>query len=132
MHNIVKGPNILSKSCGVYIARFLKYVWSFYNIMHERVNYRIIWILASLPNVIQYQFLRTQIISFFYRLSSAFLLQKKFTEKFKKITEKHLRYSHCFSKVACLKDLHCRSNPGNLANFFGPAMLWNKYERVDI
>ena len=26
------------KSCGVNTARFLKYIWSFYNIMHERVN----------------------------------------------------------------------------------------------
>ena len=38
IHNIVKWPNILSKSCGVYTARFLKYVWPFHNIMHERVN----------------------------------------------------------------------------------------------
>ena len=28
----------LKKSCGVNTARFLKYVWQFYNIMHERVN----------------------------------------------------------------------------------------------
>ena len=38
MHNVVKWPNILQKSCGVNTARFLKYVWSFYNIMHERVK----------------------------------------------------------------------------------------------
>ena len=38
MHNVVKWPNILYKSCGVNTARFLKYVWPFYNIMHERVN----------------------------------------------------------------------------------------------
>ena len=31
MHNVVKWPNILQKS-------FLKYVWSFYNIMHESVK----------------------------------------------------------------------------------------------
>ena len=31
MHNVVKWPNILQKS-------FLKYVWSFYNIMHEGVK----------------------------------------------------------------------------------------------
>ena len=37
MHNVVKWPNILWKSCGVHTARFLKYVWPFYN-MHERVN----------------------------------------------------------------------------------------------
>ena len=30
-----KWPNILLKSCGVNTARFLKYIWSFYN-MHER------------------------------------------------------------------------------------------------
>ena len=37
MHNVVKWPNILSKSWGVNTARFLKYVWPFYN-MHERVK----------------------------------------------------------------------------------------------
>ena len=30
------------KSCGVNTARFLKYVWPFYNIMHERVKYLIL------------------------------------------------------------------------------------------
>ena len=39
MHNVVKWPNILSESCGVHTARFLKYVWPFYNIMHERVKW---------------------------------------------------------------------------------------------
>ena len=39
MHNVVKWPSILQKSCGVHTARFLKYVWPFYNIMHERVKY---------------------------------------------------------------------------------------------
>ena len=34
MHNVVKWPNIFLKSCGV----FLKYVWPFYNIVHERVK----------------------------------------------------------------------------------------------
>ena len=38
MYNVVKWPNILLKSCGVNTARFLKYVWPFYNIIHERVN----------------------------------------------------------------------------------------------
>ena len=38
MQDVVKWPNILQKSCGVHTARFLKYVWSFYNIMHERVK----------------------------------------------------------------------------------------------
>ena len=38
MH-VVKWPNILLKFCGVNTARFLKCVWPFYNIMHERVNY---------------------------------------------------------------------------------------------
>ena len=33
MHNVVKSPNILSN-----FLRFLKYVWSFYNIMHGWVN----------------------------------------------------------------------------------------------
>ena len=38
MHNIVKRPNIILKSCGVDTERFLKYVWPFYTIMHERAN----------------------------------------------------------------------------------------------
>ena len=29
-----------TKSCGVYTARFLKYVWPFYNTMHERVKHK--------------------------------------------------------------------------------------------
>ena len=38
MHNVVKWLNILQKSCSVNTARFFKYVWPFYNIMHERVK----------------------------------------------------------------------------------------------
>ena len=38
MHNNVKWPNILQKSCVVHTAIFLKYAWPFYNIMHERVD----------------------------------------------------------------------------------------------
>ena len=38
MHNVVKWPNILKKSYDVNTARFLKYVWPFLNIMHERVK----------------------------------------------------------------------------------------------
>ena len=40
MHNVVKWPNILLKSCAVHTERFLKYVWPFYNIIHERVKQR--------------------------------------------------------------------------------------------
>ena len=36
MHNVVKWPNILEKSCGVNTAKFSKYVWPFYNIMNEK------------------------------------------------------------------------------------------------
>ena len=43
MHNVVKWANILKKSCGVHTARILKYVWPFYNIMHERINYGDVW-----------------------------------------------------------------------------------------
>ena len=40
MHNVVKWPNVLQKSCGVKnTARFLKYVCLFYNIIHESVKY---------------------------------------------------------------------------------------------
>ena len=42
MHNAVKWPNMLLKSCGVHTARFLKCVWPFYNIMHERVK-TLVW-----------------------------------------------------------------------------------------
>ena len=38
MYNVVKWPSILLKPCGVHTATFLKYVWPFYNIMHERVK----------------------------------------------------------------------------------------------
>ena len=38
MQNVEKWPNILWESCGVDTARFLKYIWPFFNIMHERVN----------------------------------------------------------------------------------------------
>ena len=38
MHNVVKWPNILWKPCGIHTARFLKHVWPFYNIIHERVK----------------------------------------------------------------------------------------------
>ena len=37
MHNVVKWPK-KKKKCGIHTARFLKYVWPFYNIMHERVK----------------------------------------------------------------------------------------------
>ena len=40
MHNVVKWPDILLKSCVVNTARFLKYVWPFSNIMHASVNLR--------------------------------------------------------------------------------------------
>ena len=46
MHNVVKWPNILLQSCGVNSTRFLKYVWPFYNIMHERVK-EILWIIVG-------------------------------------------------------------------------------------
>ena len=36
---VVKWPNILQKFYGVNIARLLKYVWPFYNIMYERINF---------------------------------------------------------------------------------------------
>ena len=38
MYNVSKWPNILLKSCGAHTVRLLKYVWPFYNIMHEKVN----------------------------------------------------------------------------------------------
>ena len=38
MQNVENRPNILLKSWGVNTARFLKYVWPFFNIMDKRVN----------------------------------------------------------------------------------------------
>ena len=38
MHNVEKWLNILQKSCGVHTAIFLKYVWPFFNTMHETVT----------------------------------------------------------------------------------------------
>ena len=38
MHNVDKWPNILLKPYGMNTARFLKYVWLFFNIMHESVK----------------------------------------------------------------------------------------------
>ena len=38
MHNVEKWSNVHSKSCGVPITRFLKYLWPFLNIMHIIVN----------------------------------------------------------------------------------------------
>ena len=37
MHDVEKWPNILLKS-GSVNARFLKYVWSFFNIVQEKVK----------------------------------------------------------------------------------------------
>ena len=37
MHNVEKWSNILYTFCGVHTARFLKYVWPFFNIMHEKI-----------------------------------------------------------------------------------------------
>ena len=47
--NVEKRSNILYKSCGVYTTIFLEYVWSFFNIMHERVVNRssIPWSLTA-------------------------------------------------------------------------------------
>ena len=38
MYNVEKWLNILQKSCGIHTARFLKYVWTFFDIMNGRVN----------------------------------------------------------------------------------------------
>ena len=38
MYIVEKWPDILQKSCGVNLGRFLKYVWPFFNIKPESVN----------------------------------------------------------------------------------------------
>ena len=38
MHNVEKWPDLLLKSCGVNTARFLKYIWPFFNIMHGKIT----------------------------------------------------------------------------------------------
>ena len=50
MHNVVKWPNVLQKFCHVHTARFLKYVWPFYNIMHEKVKNVLPEIISSNQN----------------------------------------------------------------------------------
>ena len=39
-HNVEKWLKILLKYCDVNIARFFKYVWPFFNVMHEGVKQR--------------------------------------------------------------------------------------------
>ena len=39
MHNVVKWPNILWKSCSVHTAKFLNYDWQFFNILYEKVKW---------------------------------------------------------------------------------------------
>ena len=43
MNNVGKWPNILQKSCVVHSSKFLKYVWLFFNILHEDVQYPYSW-----------------------------------------------------------------------------------------
>ena len=38
IHYFKKWSNMLLKSCSLNTARFLKYVWPFFNIMNERIN----------------------------------------------------------------------------------------------
>ena len=38
MHSVEIWPNTLLKSYGVHTAKFLKYVWPFFNIAHEMVK----------------------------------------------------------------------------------------------
>ena len=38
MHYVEKWPKTLQKFYGVHTARLLKFVWSFFTIIHERVN----------------------------------------------------------------------------------------------
>ena len=44
MHYVAKSPNILLKSCGVYTARFLKYVWPFSTLYMKALS------LIKIPN----------------------------------------------------------------------------------
>ena len=41
MHVVEKWQNILKKSCDVNIARFLKYVLPFFDIIHERIKIKL-------------------------------------------------------------------------------------------
>ena len=38
MHNVEKWPNILSIFNGINTTNFLKYIWSLFNVMNERVK----------------------------------------------------------------------------------------------
>ena len=48
MHIVEKWSNMLETFCGVNAARFVKYIWPFINIIHEKVNKKLYW---ALPNV---------------------------------------------------------------------------------
>ena len=38
MQNVEKWPKIIKKSCGAHSARLSRYVWPFFNVMHEKIN----------------------------------------------------------------------------------------------
>ena len=50
MHNAERWPNILKKSCDAKTARFLKYVWPFFDIMHERVKIKLRFLIKLKQN----------------------------------------------------------------------------------
>ena len=60
MHNVEKWSNIFEKFCRVNNARFLKYVWPFSTIRHERVhslvNEEFMWEMKSITPPGKYMF----------------------------------------------------------------------------
>ena len=87
MHNVVKWPNILQISCGENTARILKYVWPFYNIMHEGVNKVFLLIFISKKMVTNMKLAFTNVP---FRHILACVYQKLF--RFKKVITVRLAY----------------------------------------
>ena len=59
MRNSGKWPNILLRSCRVNTARFLKYVWSFFNIKHERVKNNLQYLNKCYRRLVYYSHIET-------------------------------------------------------------------------
>ena len=60
MHNVEKWPNMFLKSFVVNTARFLKYVWPFFNIIHGRVNIYKLVLTVKFTNFLRKCFIHSQ------------------------------------------------------------------------
>ena len=51
MH-VEKWPNVLWKSCDVHTARFLKYVWTFFNTILEKASITLCTVGSEIPVIL--------------------------------------------------------------------------------